>query len=41
MHTVQNRDFIVLIMCNEFNAITCLKLKLGFIFFSFVKIILI
>jgi hypothetical protein len=30
MHTIQNRDYVILIMYNQSNAITCLKCKVKF-----------
>jgi hypothetical protein len=37
MHIVQNRDFLVLIMCNEFNAINLSKIKIRVFLFFFCK----
>jgi hypothetical protein len=32
MHIVQNKDYVILIMYNQSNAITCLKHRAKFIF---------
>jgi hypothetical protein len=32
MHTFQHKDYVILIMCNQSNAITCLKCKAQFLY---------